>query len=137
VKIVLDTNVLLCGVATRGVCQTILDACINSSDHELILSQPILDEFAEHYQDKFGMSAEQTRTVVKFLRENATLVEAANVPQSACRDPDDLVVLGAAAAAKADCIVTGDQDLLVLQRFQQIAIVTPRALFDQLKSTSE
>jgi predicted nucleic acid-binding protein len=48
------------------------------------------------------------------------------LPGRVCRDADDDLVLAAALAAKADAIVTGDQDLLVLKRFKGIPILNPR-----------
>ena len=42
-----------------------------------------------------------------------------------CRDPDDDAILGTAVAGNADCIVTGDSDLLVLERFQDVDIISP------------
>ena len=42
-----------------------------------------------------------------------------------CRDPDDDELLEIAVVGRADCLVTGDQDLLVLDPFQRIPILTP------------
>jgi putative PIN family toxin of toxin-antitoxin system len=42
-----------------------------------------------------------------------------------CRDPDDDKLLEIAVVGRADCLVTGDQDLLVLGPFQGIPILTP------------
>ncbi len=42
------------------------------------------------------------------------------------RDPDDAIVLATALAANAEAIVTGDGDLLVLNEFSGIPIVTPQ-----------
>jgi predicted nucleic acid-binding protein len=39
--------------------------------------------------------------------------------------PDDNKLLETAIAGSADCLVTGDQDLLVLNPFQGIPILTP------------
>jgi predicted nucleic acid-binding protein len=47
-----------------------------------------------------------------------------------CRDPDDDHVLGTAIAGNADYIVTGDRDLLVLERFQTVEIVSPSEFMD-------
>ena len=56
-----------------------------------------------------------------------------HVSEDACRDKDDLPLLGLAQAASADCIVTGDKDLLVLERFGSIPIYSPRAFADSLR----
>jgi uncharacterized protein len=45
--------------------------------------------------------------------------------QQVCRDADDDLILGTALAANADCLITGDKDLLVLQQFQGIDILRP------------
>ena len=42
-----------------------------------------------------------------------------------CRDPDDYAVLALALAAQADCIISGDNDLLALTHYQGIPIVAP------------
>lgn len=45
----------------------------------------------------------------------------------ACRDPKDNHVLEAAIAANAEVIVTGDDDLLTLDPFEGVAIISPAA----------
>lgn len=42
-----------------------------------------------------------------------------------CRDSKDNMVLELATAGKADFIVTGDKDLLVLKKFRGVSILTP------------
>jgi len=49
-----------------------------------------------------------------------------HTPIRACRDPRDDKFLEIAVHGRADAIVTGDQDLLVLHPFRGIAILTPR-----------
>ena len=44
----------------------------------------------------------------------------------ACRDPDDDKFLETALAGEAPCIVTGDADLLALDPFQGVRVLTPR-----------
>ena len=132
-KVVIDTNVLLSGVATHGICEEILDICVDCPDIKIVLSEYILTEFFREYQDKFGMSAEKARMVVEFLRNNSELVEPIDVHADACLDPNDLPILGTLLAAKANCLVTGDKDLLDLKKFQSIPILTPRAFYQKLR----
>ena len=63
------------------------------------------------------------------LRE-AKLVEI-NVHVHECRDPEDDKFLDLALSSKADCIVTGDKDLLVLHPFRGILVVTPRGFLEE------
>ena len=51
------------------------------------------------------------------------LVEPVSIPPTS-RDPDDDAILSCALAARADLIVSGDADLIVLKQFHGIPIVT-------------
>ncbi len=127
-KVVLDTNVLLAAFATHGLCESVLQVCLES--HVLILSRAILDELAEHLSGKFKMPAKLVRENVKLLAEHAGIVKPADVPSDACRDPNDLMVLGTAVAGAAECLVTGDEDLLILGEYQSIPILSPREFYE-------
>lgn len=130
-KVVLDTNVLLAAFAARGLCEALLEACLES--HEIIISQHILDEVREHLIRKLKVPPRQAGATVRFLKEVAVIVEPVKVPKDACRDRTDLPVIGTALAAGADCLVSGDKDLLALGRFENIPILSPRAFYDSLR----
>ena len=131
-RIVFDTNVLLAGVFARGFCEALLDACMGCEEHTIVVSRHIVREFARRAETKFGVPASKARWAAGVLQRQMELVEPAQVPADACRDPDDLPVLGTALAAKADCLVTGDRDLLALRKFSAIPILSPRAFHDLL-----
>jgi len=131
VKVVLDTNVLVAAFATRGLCDAVLEVCL--AGHDLVLSEPILKELRRHLRGKLKVPRPQTQAIVAFLREHATVIVPARVPADACRDRTDLPVLGTALAAEADCLVTGDRDLLDLREFRGMAILSPRAFHDRLR----
>jgi putative PIN family toxin of toxin-antitoxin system len=130
VKVVLDTNVLLAAFATRGLCEAVLEACLAS--HEIVVSEHILDELRRHLTGKLRVPADQADETVDVIREHAVVVQPTVVPDDACSDRDDLPVLGTAVAGQADCIVTGDSDLLMLERFGAILVLSPRAFHGRL-----
>ncbi len=49
------------------------------------------------------------------------------------RDPDDDVILACAIKGHADAVITRDKDLLSLDSYQGIAIITPEAFRQQLR----
>ena len=96
----------------------------------LVSSPALLAEFGDVIgRTKFdsilarsGTSRERPLTEVQRLAE---VIEPPPLARPVCRDPDDDQVLALALAAKADLIVSGDNDLLSLGSFEGIAIVAP------------
>jgi len=131
VRVVLDANVIIAAFASRGLCESILEVCL--SDHELIVSEHLLAEVRRHLVRRVKLPQAVAEDIVTLLREEGSLFEPARVRVDACRDADDLAILGLAVASGADCLVTGDKDLLDLRRFQGIPICSPRAFADRLR----
>ena len=77
---------------------------------------------------------QQTPTaILNLIREVLRMVQAPALASRVCRDPDDDAALACAKAAHADLIVSGDQDLLVLQAFEGIQIVTVAQALERLR----
>jgi putative PIN family toxin of toxin-antitoxin system len=131
VRVVLDTNVLLAGLATHGLCEALLTLVYR--DHIVVVSEHILEEVTRHYRGKFKATKAQAAAAVGVLRSNSEIVEPAVVPRDTLRDKDDLPILGTAIAGAADCIVSGDQELLAVGRFAGVDILSPRAFYDRLR----
>lgn len=127
-KVILDANVLIAAFAARGLCEAVLEFCIET--HEIILSNSILEDVKEKLVQKIKLPKDIAKGIRGFLTDQASLVEAIQLPPSICRDPDDLEVLGLVSAAMAEVLITGDQDLLVLKRFESARIVTPREFWE-------
>jgi uncharacterized protein len=53
-----------------------------------------------------------------------------------CRDPKDDRFLSLALSGNANCLVTGDEDLLVPHPFHGIAIITPQQFLATFASTN-
>ncbi len=122
-RIVLDANVIIAALLTEGRCREVLR--LAAGRHDAYVCPAILDEVAEKFATKLAAHADRVRSVSSELMPLVHVVEPAQVPGDCCRDPDDVHVLGTAAAASADLIVTGDDDLLVLKSFRGTRIIRP------------
>ena len=74
-----------------------------------------------HYPD------EEARSFIDGLRAFVHLVTDLPEVTVVIRDPNDDMVVATAHRAKAAYIVTRDKDLLSLQRYEDITIITPEA----------
>ena len=126
-KLLLDTNVLVAALVARGACSDLLEHCVRH--HVVISSQPLLDELSDVLTRKLRQRAVDVRAAVRLFEETFTLVVPEPLDPPICRDPDDDVVLATARAGECDAIVTGDQDLLVLDQFQGIRVLPPSAFW--------
>jgi putative PIN family toxin of toxin-antitoxin system len=129
VRAVIDTNVLLAGPLWHGTPHALVEYARNGT-LTLISSTALLAELAEVFaRPKFDAILIRSNTSLERsldeVRALAAIIEPAPLPAPVCRDPDDDAVLALALAAQVDFIVSGDNDLLDLQVFESIPIVTP------------
>ena len=80
--------------------------------------------------DRYLSREDRDRFLAMFLHE-AVLVETTESIR-ACRDSRDDKFLELAVSGGAECVVSGDQDLLVLHPFRDTPIVTPAQFLDLL-----
>ncbi|OGA14867.1 MAG: putative toxin-antitoxin system toxin component, PIN family [Betaproteobacteria bacterium RIFCSPLOWO2_02_FULL_66_14] len=94
---------------------------------QLLVSEATLMELAEVLsRPKFNqyVSLADRQKFLRLLGSVAELVQI-TYPIQACRDPKDDKFLELAVNGAATAIVTGDRDLLVLNPFHGVAILTP------------
>ncbi|MCX6843515.1 MAG: putative toxin-antitoxin system toxin component, PIN family [candidate division WOR-3 bacterium] len=131
-KVFVDTNVLVAAVATRGLCADVLRAVLAS--HELVVSQQVLDEVRRVLRLKIGVSPGPVSDFVRLLQQEADVAPAARLPDVELSDRDDLPILGAAIAARAEVFVTGDRELVELGNVEGMRVLSPRQFWEGLKS---
>ncbi len=128
-KLVVDTNVLIAGLAGEGLCRDIVKRRLPA--FELFTSRILLDELAGKLREKFHLNPDEL-PLLKIYADEATIVKPKPLSEPVCRDPDDDVVLATALTANAEMILTGDKDLLVLKQFQGIKIISPRQFVERI-----
>ncbi|PKM14942.1 MAG: putative toxin-antitoxin system toxin component, PIN family [Gammaproteobacteria bacterium HGW-Gammaproteobacteria-2] len=129
-RIVLDTNVLLSGLAYPASVPGKILAAWRHGSVEVLLSPYILDELRRvlpKLTHRHGLSSTEIDDLVDMLSIQAEVIEPAAANEPRLRDLNDRPVLGtllmALQSSAADYLVTGDKDLLVLA--SSYPIITP------------
>lgn len=126
-RFVFDTNVIVSAVLLAG--STPRQAFDKALDEGVILiSVPVLLELAEVLGraklNKYLLEEERMRFLVALLKESELIEVTDTITE--CRDVRDNKFLELAADGKADYLISGDEDLLVLNPFRGIPILTAR-----------
>lgn len=126
-RVVLDTNVLVSGIAYPDSNPGKILAAWRRGSVTVFLSHHIVDELARalpRMNHRLNWPPQKFVEEVELLALQARIVEPADLPDTAVRDPGDVPVLGTLLASKADYLITGDDDLLSLaERYP--AIISP------------
>lgn len=122
-RVLLDTNVLVAAFISRGQCSDLFEHA--GREHELVTSEVVLRELRRALLQKLGFPEAEVIEAVELVRLRSRPVEATPLEEPVCRDPDDDRILATAVAGACDCLVTGDEDLLVLESYEGIRILRP------------
>ncbi|MEX0708139.1 MAG: putative toxin-antitoxin system toxin component, PIN family [Woeseia sp.] len=126
-RLVVDSNVLISALLTPdGTPRRTLNQ-LAADGSTLLFSNATFAELAVRLsKPKFDpyRTAEQMDSFLDWLAELAEWVEPA-FQVEACRDKDDNKFLAVALAGEAELLITGDADLLVLDPFEGLPILTP------------
>ena len=124
-RILYDTNVLVAMLSRR---ESILVFKKLLQGRVVHVSSPfILAEVEAVLAEKMNTTRQQAKAAARLLERQSIIVQPKNV-KKVCRDPFDDYVLAAAVAGNVDCLVTADKDLLILEKHEYVAIITPKDL---------
>ena len=127
-KVVADSNVLVSAFVWRGNPRRLLDDGLAAGwqfySSELLLAE--LERVLSYPRIATAIARQRQTPSALFELAQGVLRPVNTTPLvvPVCRDPDDDEVLACAMAAKADLIVSGDADLLILGQYQGIPIIT-------------
>ncbi len=130
-KLVLDSNIYIAAFATRGLCSDIFEYCIKNC--EIVSCKEIKAEVKNKLIKKIKIPKKIVEEILHFISEKTISFIPQKVSIDACRDKNDLMVQGLALAVNAKYIVTGDKDLLVLNKIGKTKIITPREFWRELR----
>jgi len=133
IKAILDTNVLISSLFWKGPSRHIVDLAI-ANKIKSVTSPEILEEVETVlYEDFPQVSYDKIEGIIRDILSYSQLVIPRQITVKKLRDLKDTKIIACALSVKADYIVTGDKDLLVLKKYEGIRILTPKALLDLFK----
>lgn len=130
-RVVLDTNVLVSGLAYPGSIPGRIVGAWRQGALDVVLSHYILDELVRVLPrlSNVQLSPVEVRDLADSLMFLADIVEPSGVEEPALRDAADQPVLLTLLASKAQYLITGDKDLLVLAG--RYSVVTPAQFWEK------
>ena len=129
-RVLLDTNVIVSAVTTRGLCADVFRTVL--ADHELVTCPKILQEIKRILQHKFSVPDSIITEYLELIRDAAVMAESKDLPDVQIKDIDDIQIIGAALSGNADVFVTGDREVQDIKRIKKLRIVSPRAFWEEL-----
>lgn len=124
-NIVIDTNVVISGIFFGGYPRKILEAVADKQISAYATTEiineyyEIIDEMIKRKQGRINNSVlSQLVSKLKIIQSSSSV--------NICRDPDDNKFIECAIDANALYIISGDKDLLDIQKFNNIQIVNTK-----------
>jgi uncharacterized protein len=129
VRVVFDTNIFVSAFATSGLqARKAIDRVTVGNDR-LLISKQIIDEVLNVLTRKFEHDSEGVARTALLISDMGELLATQQRLRLLKDDPDNRI-LERALAGRADLIVTGDRELLLLGEFEGTRIVSLRAYLD-------
>ena len=132
-KVLLDTNVIVSAVTTRGLCADAFRAIL--AEHELVICPQVLQEVRRILRIKFGVPEQLIAEYLELIGQEAIMAGSEDLPDLPIQDQDDAEIVAAAISARAEVLVTGDHELQSLKTIGQLKIIYPRAFWKELTAT--
>ena len=137
IRVVLDTNVQVSALLSKGgTCDRVLRKWI---DDEFILCtcKEILWELEKvikfpHIANKHKLSNEKIDKYVKYQERNSLKVVLPEIITIVKAHPSDSIFVLCAMEAKADYIISGDNNLLKMKSYKSTKIITPKEFIERL-----
>jgi len=123
-RVIIDTDLWISFLLTKALSK--FDSIIADNEIKLIFSQELVDEIVEVTQrNKFRryFELDNVESLMVKIRARAILIEVIS-EINACRDPKDNFLLSLSVDGNATHLLTGDKDLLILQKFGNTKILS-------------
>ncbi len=103
-RVLLDTNVMVSAVTTRGLCADVFRAVLAA--HELVTCAKVFEEVRRILSEKFGVPAQLIAEYLELIGEDAILADSVDLPDLPIQDREDAAIVAAALSGGAQNYAT-------------------------------
>ena len=136
-KLVLDSNIFISAFYWGGTPQKVLNRIVLGLD-ELFITNEILDEIKEVMgRPSFKTGQQAIDVYIKAIEKIGKKIFISGEITGICRDEDDDAIIECGLLSNADYLITGDNDLLVLEKYQEMKILTAQEYLNLVLQTSD
>ena len=124
-RVLLDTNIYISAILFGGKPREILNL-VRSGELEVVVSEHILWEIREVLSRKFKAPESRLNAIEHDILNLARIIHVSSELNVISQNAADNKILACAVDGHADAIITGDNHLLVLKKYQNILILYPQ-----------
>ena len=132
-KVILDTNLWISFLISKRL--VFIDNLLFQGKIKLIFSKELIEEFlnvAKRPKFESYFTNDKILDLLRLFDKYGKLIEISSKTEE-CRDFKDNFLLNLAIDGKADYLITGDSDLLVIKKIRKTKIITWTDFIDELK----
>jgi uncharacterized protein len=139
-RVVIDTNTLISALLWQGTPYKLFLALRDNNGIELFTSPALLAELADvlarpHLNARLLKINQSPENLLAEITRAFVVIRPIPLTRPVCRDADDDEVLACALTARANFIVSGDADLLVLRTYEGIDILNAAQAISRIEQT--
>lgn len=142
-KVLIDTNVFVSYLLASGAARTVttvVRTCFEQDVIDVLVPPEQIDELAATLTTKGYFRTRLSSTVVQHFIAQLTAFVQVSPPRedlaAYSRDAKDDYLAAYGVINEADYLITGDHDVLVLDRLGELRMVTPAQFLDVLQENS-
>lgn len=126
VTLVVDVNVLVSMLINQDSAS--IKGMFNKQVFRVVVSPALLAELEDvlmRPQFRRYITAQEAERAIDRIKNRSKTISTEFQVKTICRDPKDDYLLALAKAGKADLLITGDADLLVIKKYGKTTIIKP------------
>lgn len=122
-KIVIDTNIVISGIFFKGYPRKVIEAIVENK-FDAFATTEIVEEYKDIADEMITRKQGNLDSdVLNYFISKLNFIDK-HSDVNVCRDPDDDKFINCALDSKSLYIVSGDKDLLTLEKYEDIVIIT-------------